>query len=236
MSRIRILLLLHELSLTGAPRAALDVFEGTQEDYSLRVLSGVGGPLLGRCQTLGPVQILRNLPPRRLRITRQVRRVIRRFWIESLRRWKPDVIYANSIASLPIVSEFGLDFAPILLHVHELHSAIAHYTRENPELPATLRERPERYIACSEAVRAFLIDEYGVPADKVTTIHSFALSRKFERDDKASGLEPTKDKPFVVGGAGTVEWRKGDSQWLQMAAELKYLLGEDHVRFIWVPP
>lgn len=43
-----------------------------------------------------------------------------------------------------------------------------------------------------------------------------------------------EDAPFVVGGAGKPELRKGITLWLQMAAELIALVGVDRVRFLWV--
>jgi glycosyltransferase involved in cell wall biosynthesis len=40
--------------------------------------------------------------------------------------------------------------------------------------------------------------------------------------------------PFVVGGAGRIQWRKGFELWLQTAAYLKDRIGPENIRFVWV--
>jgi len=40
--------------------------------------------------------------------------------------------------------------------------------------------------------------------------------------------------PFVVGGAGVINWFKGAQLWLLTAAETKKRLGAGRVRFVWV--
>ena len=41
------------------------------------------------------------------------------------------------------------------------------------------------------------------------------------------------DDTLVIGGAGLPGWRKGTTLWLQMAAEVRRLVGPS-ARFVWV--
>ena len=58
MRKIKVLLLLHDLSPTGAPKLAVSAFERFQDQIELRTISYHGGPLRDRVRALGPVQTL----------------------------------------------------------------------------------------------------------------------------------------------------------------------------------
>src|SRR5271157_3232827 len=59
----RILLLLHDLSRTGAPRSGLDTFDAMRDDFDVRVIAPIGGPLEEDCRALGPLDILAEIMP-----------------------------------------------------------------------------------------------------------------------------------------------------------------------------
>jgi glycosyltransferase involved in cell wall biosynthesis len=140
--------------------------------------------------------------------------------------FQPDVIYVNSVASLPAFEAIGLRGVPVLLHVHELDSHLDEYLPTR----AWLGGLPDRYLAVSEAVRSALI-ERGIPAERVSVIHDFVPDEYVSEERPPKGGEPGY---FVVGGAGYPSWRKGLCLWLQMAAALVSLLPEHRVEFHWV--
>ncbi len=237
MRKLKVLLLLHDLSPTGAPKVAWAAFEHLKSDVELRTVSYEGGPLgerlraLGRVQTLvafrwpgmpaEPGAVVRFLWHRLLSILKA------RLWSFSLRRWKPDVIYINSVAGLLAARRLALPPAPTLLHVHELDSFLRPLSQHMPELFLGL---PDCYVAVSEAVASALTARYGVDAGKVVVIPAFV--------DAAPPLPlapPERvDDRLVVGGSGVISWVKGAQLWLLMAAEVKKRLGPERVRFVWV--
>ena len=237
MRKIKVLLLLHDLSPTGAPKLAASAFERFQDQIELRTISYHGGPLRDRVRALGPVQTLVSFQwpggmptPRALLLFLGHRSLSvgkARVWSRLVRRWKPDVVYVNSVAGLLAAKRLSLPPAPVLLHVHELDSFLYPMSRD---APALLLGLPDRYVAVSSAVADALTGRYGVDKDKVVVVPAFI--EEFPLPDPVQ-TRP-EDTRLVVGGAGVVSWVKGVPLWLLMAAEVKKQLGAGRVRFVWV--
>jgi len=235
MRKIKVLLLLHDLSPTGAPKLAVTAFERFQDQIELRTVSYHGGPLRARVGALGPVQTLVSYQwpggtptPRALLLFLAHRSLSvgkARAWSAAIKRWGPDVVYVNSVAGLLAAKRLSLPPAPVLLHVHELDSFLHPMARDAPEL---LLRLPDRYVAVSQAVADALTGRYGVEAGKVAVVPAFV--EPFPVPPAAPG----GDGRLVVGGAGVVSWVKGVPLWLLMAAEVRRRLGPGRVRFIWV--
>lgn len=235
MRKIKVLLLLHDLSPTGAPKLAVTAFERFQDQVELRTISYHGGPLRDRVRALGPVQTLVSyqwpggMPtPRGLLLFLGHRSLSvgkARVWSQEIRRWKPDVVYVNSVAGLLAAKRLRLPPAPVLLHVHELDSFLYPFARDAPKLLLGL---PDRYVAVSQAVSSALTGRYGVDKDKVVVVPAFV------EEFPVPSHSPAQDTRLVVGGAGVVSWVKGVPLWLLMAAEVKKRLGAGRVRFVWV--
>lgn len=241
--RPRVLLLLHELSLSGAPRMALQVFQTLAPDIELRVLSFDDGPLRAQFEELGLTQVLVEWGPERfnraaLKLERNlvgvrgaILRVNGRAQSRALAKWRPDLIYINSLISLHFARYLRLPGVPALLHVHETGSAL-HALRSGTL--EWFESWPSRYIAVSDHTQRCLIDE-GVAPEKIAVVPNFLSPRVCDELQALAQNRPIKapDAPFVVGGAGQISWTKGPELWLLMAAELKRLLGP-RVRFKWV--
>lgn len=242
--KIRVLVLAPAMSLTGAPQTALTALEEMSDEMSFCTLALEHGPLEERYARLGPVFCLQKGFPgpltspsdsiagkaRRMAYPLLRRRVMGSVWSRRLQRWKPDVIYVNTVAALPIAQMMAIPPAPLLLHVKELDSLLA---TADARTPALLRSRPAHYLAVSDAVRNRLMETYQVPDEKITVVHAYVREEKFTPYLEARSQREA-NAPFVVGGAGTTDWRKGTQLWLLMASELRQMLGENNVRFVWV--
>jgi len=236
MRKIKVLLLLHDLSPTGAPKVAITAFERFRDEVEMRTITYHGGPLRERVRQLGPVQTLVSYQwpggrpsPRDLLLFLGHRSLSvgkAQVWSREIARWKPDMVYVNSVAGLLAAKRLRLPPAPVLLHVHELDSFLYPFSRDAPELLLGL---PDRYVAVSQAVAEALTGRYGVDGGKVVVVPAFV---------EEIPLPPTRpaasDGRLVVGGAGVLSWVKGPQLWLLMAAALKKRLGADRVRFVWV--
>jgi glycosyltransferase involved in cell wall biosynthesis len=225
---IKVLLLLHELSLTGAPISVLNMLESLRAETDIRTLAPYTGPLLDRCKNLGPLTLTSPM----LHADNTLQRVRRKQRVRALERslaeWRPDVIYINSVSSLRNVGSIKLPQAPILLHVHELESATRYLLHGDTKL---LTDLPARYIAVSGPVKRMLEEDYGIAADRIACIpeaipDSFIVPK--------SDANTASDGRIVIGGAGAANVRKGVLLWLQMAADLVRRLGSHAIRFQWV--
>jgi glycosyltransferase involved in cell wall biosynthesis len=249
----RVVVVLHQLTLTGAPRLSLDFAEAmAAAGASIRVVSWEGGPLTARARALGPTAILRpegsgGFLPRRFAGdgARQLvaglgSRARAMSQAAALRRWRPDLVYVSSVEALPQVRMLRLGRVRVVLHVHELGTALEWFDRGHPGM---LKAVPDRFAAGSGAVARDLVRLIGVPAERVSVVPPHvpepvpAGLRAGAATGAAAGAAagPRADgRPFVVGGAGKPSWTKGPDLWLLAARDLVDRLGPEAVRFVWV--
>lgn len=226
---LRVLLDVHDL-LPGASSVPLDAFEWMKAGIVVHTVALRGGFLENRYRQLGTLDVVPEWElPLHTRIGRQwfLRRLRRR-----VSRFQPHLLYVNSVVSLQPAKVLNFPVAPVLIHVHELESYLEPVLADNTGL---FRNWPNRYVAVSEAVRQVLIKRAGIPEAKIGLVHAFIrdemLSRGIEPHGSASG-DPAK--PFVIGGAGALSWRKGITLWLQMVAAVLRLLPKTSLEFRWV--
>jgi glycosyltransferase involved in cell wall biosynthesis len=187
------------------------------------------GPLEQDCRGIGPLTILDEILPRGRIWQRAYRRVQWRHWVRDLHRWAPHLIYINSVASLPIARTVPLPEVPAIVHVRELHSELFRILKECPDL---LTRMPMRYIAVSDVVRRALVTECGIARDRIEVINVFIPEWRLDAVPRPPIRRPDNGT-VVVGGCGIPGWRKGTTLWLQMAAEVRRLVGPSAL-FVWV--
>lgn len=229
---MRVLMLLHDLSRTGAPKVALDAVEWLGDAVEAEFIAAIDGPLAERCCALGRLHLPFMTPPAGRVASRIDRWRIRRAW-KRVHQWRPELIYVNTAAALSLAAmleqRLGLPSAPILLHVHELDSIIC---RVDETLSDWLRERPTLYISVSQAVTQALTGQYGISPDRIHQVPAFIRESEYDLPSPPPG---DASRP-VVGGAGTPGWRKGTTLWLQTAAEVHRRRPEIRFRWIGIPP
>jgi glycosyltransferase involved in cell wall biosynthesis len=236
----RVVALLNELSLTGAPRLTLDILEAIQGEAAVRIVSWEGGPLTDVARRLGPSVVLRHAGfaralPRRLATEHVVEalaggsaRIRAMEQAALLRKWKPQLVYVSSVTALPLVRMLRLVDAPVVLHVHELGSALEGFERAYPGLILSI---PDQYVAVSAAVAHDLVNHLGVPSGAVSVVPPYVLPPVPDAPPRSGAMDRT---PLTVGGAGNPSWTKGIDLWLLAAREAVDRLGADRLRFVWV--
>jgi glycosyltransferase involved in cell wall biosynthesis len=158
--------------------------------------------------------------------------------LESLKKANFDYIYANTIASahvLPKLTEFVN--APLFAHIHELEFSIRLYSQKNDR--DFLYKYATKIIACSKAVAENIIENHGVPAQKIEVIHSFvdneSILNRFETTDKQT-IKKKYNLPetgFLIGGCGNAEWRKGIDVFLQVINQIMNTSNEN-CHYVWI--
>ncbi len=97
LTRPRVLLVMHELSRTGAPMVALRLFEALADELDIRVVARSGGPLEASFRRAFPLAVLRPDIPGAGALGRF--RAVTFGLLEG--SWRPDVVYVNTVAALP---------------------------------------------------------------------------------------------------------------------------------------
>lgn len=239
---LKVLLVTHELTLTGAPRLALEIFRALDGAVDLRTISRLGGGLEAPFRQLGPVRLLNRLPGRLDRWPHPAQRVfaegfgrlVAPFAGVRARLWQPDVVFVNSAAAVTLVPRLRLRGLPVLLYVHELGTAIERMSADHRDLLSTL---PHRWIAVSDAVAELLVASHRVPRDLLSVIPPLIdLDRitTMAGESSLASADAGAPPPFLIGGAGNPIWTKGIESWLQMARALVDQLGDEAVNFEWV--
>ncbi len=239
--KLKVLLLLHELSRTGAPKIAIESLQLLQDQVDVMAISLQRGEMEGAVTSFAQLHVLpepshhQDNNRKKTLLERYAARRERDTWRTRFETWQPDVIYANSVASLPVAHYVAVPQAPVLLHVHELDMFIAWYDRMDPY---RLRRWPARYIAVADAVKQVLVGSFGIAPDKIASIPEFfddvAIDASLQKSAALAAAQPAHAGPYVVGGAGRIGWRKGFELWLQTAVYLADKLGRENIRFEWV--
>jgi len=130
---------------------------------------------------------------------------------------------------LPLVS------CPFICHVHENEYTLSFY------YPNALNDDTKKfithYIAVSESTKENLVQNAGIPEEKISICYEFVETKKFSQPSvekeiikRSLGLS----NEFIVGGSGLPIWRKGIDLFLRLATELKNLNKRNDIKLMWV--
>jgi glycosyltransferase involved in cell wall biosynthesis len=162
----KILFVSHDAHLGGAQMLFISMIRWIKAHTSIdvRIMSNYGGILLDKFKEIGETLDFSDIQ-NNYKTTREQCDVILKFC-----DGKPDLIYANSIASGRSYSVLeGLN-VPIITHVHELQMSIQHYAAGFIDDVVRLTAL---YVAGSKAVADNLNKEFGIPEGKIVVVHDF---------------------------------------------------------------
>ena len=241
-----ILFLSHDASRTGAPIALLTFLKWLRanSDYRFEVVLGSGGPLEPDFKALAPTMTAdiaagtfqgrrsTTVPQALLNARRKLR-------LRSLARRLSiaDLVYSNTLQNGALLRELWHPGQKVLSHVHELEWWLSY--RTSPRDLGFTKEATNHYVACSRATLENLISTEGVPPERITLCHAFievdeAQLARARADRLATrrclGISPDA---LVVGGVGTMDWRKGPDLFVQLAAMVTRRVPDLDVHFVW---
>jgi lipopolysaccharide biosynthesis protein len=226
----KVLFISHNASLSGAPIGFLNFIrwfkQNTNYDFEIiiRDIGNGGDKLLGEFQSLAKTSIFCNSSLHTLDELRH-----------RLLKENVEIIFSNTLVNFDVEQYLAILNCPQICYVHELEYVIQTW----PGLANTLKwiEKRNTYIiACSEAVKSNLVSNHKFQREKIKVVEEF-ISPVID-DDLLSRSQAIRKKlnipegAFVVGGVGTIEWRKGSDLFVSLAKIVN--AKNKNIYFIWL--
>jgi len=242
-----ILFVSHDATPTGAPFLLLHLLRWLKKNTKLQftVVLRKAGLLETQFAELAPVVVAER------RSTSLPARVIGRFGPQRLKEKIDDalfrrmlggtkfaLVYSNTLVNGALLQRLPDQQCPLVTHAHELEYIIQRYTT-----PATLDytlQRTAQFIAGSRAVARSLVENHGIEGDSIEVVHEFIPAqgldppRQSESAGRVRAALGIPEGAFVVGAAGTVDWRKGYDLFIQLAIDMLRTTPQRDVYFVWV--
>lgn len=240
----------HEASLTGAPLLLLSYLTAIcskNSFHQVRIILGSGGALAENYKEIADTFVADEDYPIH-RIDRIVSKLTNKYRgynkeDEQLLRWiegglAPDIIYVNTVASIPLLSRLLPLFskAPkIVIHVHELDWLLQKYEAEYG-IGLLLRSATKVIAPCNSVAQS-LNKFLKVPLDLIHIIPEWIC-----RDinvEQYEGMRPhvrhelgLKETDTLCIGVGKMQWRKG-SDLVPLIASKCNIIGTS-IHFAWI--
>ncbi len=240
----KILFVSHDASLTGAPLILLYFMEWLKKNYSGDFEIGIfhlnDGELKERFDLFADFSYQVEPIKTKSLSERIVQKIFRRKYsskvrlspleksIELIANENYDIIYANTVSSLPValkIKKVSLANTKLIAHIHELRVIIEQKKIEPHHLPEI-----DRVIAVSNIVKDNLINQWGISESMVDVVYEF--SKNIVVNDETNTIR--SNRKFVIGASGFVHWRKGHDLFIQVARYLYTNYKAENIEFCWV--
>lgn len=227
LREMRLLAIGHDASLTGAPLLLESYLRTASKKNSfkeVRIVLGSGGALTQNYLEIADTFVADQFRPNSL-VVRIARKLANKLGIHGrqtdlLRQWiqrseEPDIIYANTVASIPLLSRILplLKRRPkIVIHAHELDWLLHKYETEHG-IGAVLCTATAVIAPCNAVANA-LNSLLGVPPDLIQIVPEWLCRDvNVERYDQM-GIQVRqelglKDTDVLCIAVGEMQWRKG---------------------------
>ena len=234
--QVDMILVAHELSVTGAPRILLRIAEhlAKRRDFRLIVLAAKGGGLLDAFCEWASVLDLSSLPGGEVTPDDFLTLISTSFQ----GRKRPKLALVNT-ACVPQVGEaLGATGIPLITLVHELASGFSY------DVFKTIYDSSRFVVYPAAFVREEAHRLHPLPMAKSMVIPQGLLDPEFGRSESGQARQALLEEigapadAFVVLGCGSLDLRKGIDVFVKVAIAANKTIGGDHPRapiyFVWV--
>lgn len=230
----KVLFISHDAGRYGAQILMLNLVRWWAEhgDMPYELLLKSGGELTPDFARFGRVEMFTGATTFG-RLLYRVRGTRSRLLLNRYRRMGIGLVYNNTITNGDLLEYLAPLGCPVITHVHELENYIHSCGRDN--LDKVIRHT-DLFIAASRAVKENLVANHGIPDERVTVVHEYTpvdVTVSVSRKEMRARLSIPEDA-FVVGGAGTTDWRKSPELFLQLARAVRDIHRRDDFYFVWV--
>lgn len=233
---MRICIVCHEASLTGAPRIGFDIALFLAQTHEVNLLVKKDGPLIDFPQYAGLKPGYRSLDTNHEICDLTYRERVDHA-IETLRDLRPDLLYVNSIGSGEWCEAGASIDIPVALHTHEtrasLPSLLSSVCAPNIlQWTGFLVGASQQAIDDVQALTGNTVRDrfdFGIFVDSDTILSQSELTVEAPLNAQGAPLKGGSDR-FVVGMCGLAQPRKGAGVFLDMAVRLP------QYDFVWIGP
>jgi glycosyltransferase involved in cell wall biosynthesis len=236
---MKILFISHEASRTGAPLILLHLIKwlnSNSQNMKFDILLINGGAIADdfkeecanvfvyseRHKPLKFAEVVKEKMLFKLGLKRKKDKVL---FLKKIASNNYDLIYANSVVSIPIAVDIKTNCknSNLLAHIHELNTIIKMVVPDFDRYKKYI----DKYIAVSHQVRNNLIDNYSIDKKFIDVIYEFGVVTQTD-------ICQVKKDTFTIGASGNAHWRKGDDVFIQVANYVITSYPEANVEFVWV--
>ena len=233
---MRVCIVCHEASLTGAPRIGFDIALFLARTHEVHLLVKKDGPLIDFPQYAELKPRYRSLDTNH-EISDLTYRERVDHAIETLRELRPDVLYVNSIGSGEWCEAGEKADIPVALHTHEtresLPSLLSSVCAPNIlQWTGLLVGASQQAIDDVQALTGNVVKDrldFGIFVDSDTVLSQSELTVEAPLNVRGAPLEAGSERS-VVGMCGLAQPRKGADIFLDMAVRLP------QYDFLWIGP
>jgi glycosyltransferase involved in cell wall biosynthesis len=237
----RILFIGHEADRTGAPIVLLHYLQWLKKNkphYEIDLMLLRSGDLEEEYRKVANVYLLaKNETPsifQRLTSRLKAKVEIKTEPLQSFSSTAPfdrnyDVVLGNTIVSLEYLEFFKRRGFPTICWLHELEYIVKSFSEQKF---IELSDCADQYIIVSKAVEDML-KQFGIKK-KTSLVYEFSKT-ELKADENVETIKNELGIPpnaFVVGGCGTIEWRKGVDLFMHIARRI--IAKNQDVYFVWV--
>lgn len=233
----RILFIGHEAARTGAPIVLLYYLQWLRENqphWEIDLLLLRGGDLEEEYRKVANVYLLPNndnptVFQRGIAHLKKKAKIKTKFPPLVPFNRKYDVVLGNTIVSLEYLKLFKQKGFHTICWLHELEYVVKSFSEDRF---VELSDYTDQFIVVSKAVEDML-RKFGIEK-KTHLIYEFSKAYREVNEDIETiknelGIPPNA---FIVGGSGTIGWRKGVDLFLQIAS--RTIAQNENIYFVWV--
>lgn len=225
----------HNATRTGAPIVLYQFVKWMKEHHShfIEVWFIEGGEMQHEFEALCPCRVLPPLVVKGL-WKRGVRKLLNSSPVtEQLKELRAfDLVFFNTAASLKLIHLLPMEREnKYVLWLHEQPFSINSWYKE--QFTSSNLLRFQRIVCVSSQTKKYLEEKMGIDTERISIVHPFIDVTAFMAKEEQTVVINTS-RPFVVGGCGLQDWRKGPDLFLQAARKIKKGYPEAEIEFVWV--
>lgn len=225
----KILFVSHDASRTGAPILLLNLEKliSSFDEYEVNFLLKYRGVLEKDFMDSAPTYCLYQ--PKKSKFNLILKKIFRSKSLLDDKQFLAQYhcIISNTITNGDILGKIRANYnGQIISYIHELEVASRSYT--SLDRIDEVIKKSNKFWVPSALVKEFLIKEFNISNNNIFEMPYYIQNKKTLHSEKKE-ISDT----FIVGGCGTVDWRKGADLFLQVAKELFLKRPNTNVIFRW---
>jgi glycosyltransferase involved in cell wall biosynthesis len=226
----------HNATRTGAPIVLYQFVKWLKQhhNHSIEVWFIEDGEMLQEFEELCTCKVLPSIVVKGL-WKRAVRKLANSSpVIKQLKELKAfDLVFFNTAASLKLVPLLPIARKnKYVLWLHEQPFSIGMWYKE--QFSKKNLSIFSQIFSVSSKTKTYLEEKLGLDAAKISVVYPFIDTSVLEKTPEQNGYKPIQGEPFIVGGCGLQDWRKGPDLFLQVANQLYRESPDIHVKFVWL--